>query len=30
MWEGTTNVLIPILTFGIEIREELNLGTDAN
>ena len=32
MWEGRTNILIPIttLSFGIEIREELSLGTDAN
>ena len=30
MWEGRTNVLIPITTFGIEIREELSIGTDAN
>ena len=30
MWEGRTNVLIPITTFGIEIREELSLGTDTN
>ena len=30
MWEGRTNVPIPITTFGIEIREELGLGTDAN
>ena len=30
MWEARTKIIIPITTFGIEIREELSLGTDTN